>query len=80
MAGSHGYRPEVTEMGGLFLGLGRGARAGSQLGEVHAVDVAPTVLALLGLSVPGWMEGAPIAEMIPSGVRAGGAAIEGSMR
>ncbi len=80
MAGSHGYRPEVTEMGGLFLGLGRGARAGHQLGEVHAVDVAPTVLALLGLSVPQWMEGTPIAEMIPSGVQPAGPAIEGGTR
>ena len=80
MRGSHGYRPEVSEMGGLFLALGRGARPGTKLGEVRAVDVAPTILALLGLSVPEWMEGTPIAEMIPSGVRAGGAAIEGGMR
>lgn len=80
MRGAHGYRPEMPEMGGLFLALGRGARPGTKLGEVRAVDVAPTVLALLGLSVPGWMEGAPIAEMIPSRVRAGGAAVGGSMR
>ena len=29
-------------------------------GTVRAVDVAPTVLALLGQSVPGWMEGRPL--------------------
>jgi len=63
--------------------ISRGSRllkGGGYLLMVRAVDVAPTVLALLGLSVPGWMEGAPIAEMIPSRVRAGGAAVGGSMR
>jgi arylsulfatase A-like enzyme len=54
-------------MGALFLALGRGARPGSALGEVRAVDVAPTVLALLGIPVPDWMEGKPIPELLPAG-------------
>ena len=67
MRGAHGYRPEAPGMGALFLALGRGARPGSALGEVRAVDVAPTVLALLGIPVPDWMEGKPIPELLPAG-------------
>ena len=44
-------------MGALFLAAGRGVRPGLRLGEVRAVDVAPTVLALLGVEAPRWMEG-----------------------
>jgi arylsulfatase A-like enzyme len=66
-------------MGAIFVAFGRGARPGTELGEVRAVDVAPTVLALLGIAVPRWMEGSPIAELIPpvagstGGVGMGGA-------
>lgn len=65
MRGSHGYRPEVPGMGAIFVAFGRGARPGADLGEVRALDVAPTVLALLGIPAPGWMEGRPIAELVP---------------
>jgi predicted AlkP superfamily pyrophosphatase or phosphodiesterase len=57
MRGAHGYRPEAPGMGALFLAAGRGVRPGLRLGEVRAVDVAPTVLALLGVEAPRWMEG-----------------------
>jgi predicted AlkP superfamily pyrophosphatase or phosphodiesterase len=57
--GGHGYRPDHPAMAGIFLGFGDGIPA-SQIGSVRAVDVAPTVLALLGLPVPDWMEGSPI--------------------
>jgi predicted AlkP superfamily pyrophosphatase or phosphodiesterase len=67
MRGAHGYRPEAPGMGALFLALGRGARPGSALGEVRAVDVAPTVLALLGIPVPDWMEGKPIPGLVTAG-------------
>ncbi len=60
MLGIHGHRPELPEMGALFGAIGRGVAAGARPGTVRAVDVAPTVLALLGLPVPGWMEGRPI--------------------
>ena len=50
-------------MGALFIAFGRGVPAGAELGEVRALDVAPTVLALLGVPVPDWMEGAPIARL-----------------
>jgi predicted AlkP superfamily pyrophosphatase or phosphodiesterase len=58
--GTHGYRPEVPGMSALFLAVGRGARPGAELGTLRALDVAPTLLALLGLPLPDWMEGRPI--------------------
>ena len=61
MRGIHGHRPELPEMGALFGAIGRGVAAGTRPGTVRAVDVAPTVLALLGLPIPEGMEGHPIA-------------------
>ncbi len=60
MRGLHGHRPELPEMGALFGAIGRGVAAGARPGTVRAIDVAPTVLALLGLPIPNWMEGRPI--------------------
>jgi arylsulfatase A-like enzyme len=60
MAGVHGHRPEAPEMAALFAAVGRGVTPGARLGTVRAIDVAPTVLALLDLPIPSWMEGAPI--------------------
>jgi type I phosphodiesterase/nucleotide pyrophosphatase len=57
MRGIHGHRPELPEMGALFGAIGRGVAAGARPGTVRAVDVAPTVLALLGQPIPNWMEG-----------------------
>lgn len=64
--GAHGYRPELPEMGAVLFALGRGAESGEALGRVRAVDVAPTVLALLGLPPPEWMEGRPVRGLIES--------------
>jgi hypothetical protein len=61
LRGAHGYAPDRPEMRALFAAIGRGVGAGARLGTVHTVDVAPTVLALLGEPVPEWMEGRPIA-------------------
>jgi predicted AlkP superfamily pyrophosphatase or phosphodiesterase len=58
--GIHGHRPELPEMGALFAAIGRGVAPGARPGTVRAVDVAPTVLALLGLPIPPSMEGRPI--------------------
>jgi hypothetical protein len=63
MRGAHGYRPEQPEMGALFVACGRGARPGLRIASVRAVDVAPSVLALLGIQAPAWMEGRPLPEL-----------------
>jgi predicted AlkP superfamily pyrophosphatase or phosphodiesterase len=65
LRGAHGYSPDVPSMGGLFAAAGRGVRPGTRLGTLRSLDVAPTVLALLDLPVPEWMEGRPIAEIVP---------------
>jgi arylsulfatase A-like enzyme len=54
-------------MAALFAAVGRGVPAGLALGEVRSIDVAPTVLGLLGAPIPAWMEGRPIPAL---GVRA----------
>lgn len=70
-AGGHGYRPEEGEMGALLLAVGRGVEPGSELGPQRALDVAPTVLALLGLPRPDWMQGRPIRALLPADVTLG---------
>jgi hypothetical protein len=60
LRGAHGHRPELPEMAGIFFAIGREVEPGARLGVVRAVDVAPTVLALLGQPVPEWMTGSPI--------------------
>jgi predicted AlkP superfamily pyrophosphatase or phosphodiesterase len=64
MRGSHGYLPGEPGMGALLIAAGRGVRTGSRLGEVRTLDVAPTVLAWLGIAAPAWMEGRPIAGLV----------------
>jgi predicted AlkP superfamily pyrophosphatase or phosphodiesterase len=57
-AGIHGYDPALPEMAGVLLAMGRGVPAGRRLPAVHAVDVAPTAAALLGIDPPRSSEGA----------------------
>jgi arylsulfatase A-like enzyme len=58
--GGHGYRPSERSMAAVFLALGRGVSRGGQPQGVRSRDVAPTVLALLGVPIPDSMEGRPI--------------------
>jgi predicted AlkP superfamily pyrophosphatase or phosphodiesterase len=60
LRGSHGYRPDEPRMGALFVAAGRGVPPGTKLGEVRALDIAATVLALLGVPIPVSMEGRPL--------------------
>jgi predicted AlkP superfamily pyrophosphatase or phosphodiesterase len=55
--GAHGFDPALPEMGAIFYALGRGVPPGAQLGEVRAIDVAPTAAALLGIAPPAQSEG-----------------------
>lgn len=58
--GAHGHRPDAPEMAGIFFALGRGVDPGMRPGRVRALDVAPTVLGLLGQPQPAGMDGRPI--------------------
>ena len=62
--GFHGYPPETPGMEALFLAAGPGIDPGTRLGRVRALDVAPTVLAILGVEPPEWMEGRPIEALV----------------
>jgi predicted AlkP superfamily pyrophosphatase or phosphodiesterase len=56
-SGAHGFDPSLPEMGAIFYALGAGVPAGADLGEVRAIDVAPTAAALLGIDPPAQSEG-----------------------
>jgi hypothetical protein len=55
--GSHGYHPDLADMGGVFLALGRGVPNDVNIPVVHQVDVAATVAVLLGINPPRDSEG-----------------------
>jgi predicted AlkP superfamily pyrophosphatase or phosphodiesterase len=57
--GMHGHSPDVPEMGACLVLWGDGVRR-ADLGDVAMIDVAPTLAALLGLSLPA-AEGKPLA-------------------
>jgi len=67
-------------MGALFVAAGRGVPAGTKLGEVHALDIAPTVLELLGVPTPVSMEGRPLEAFRELGSASGAAAAGGGIR
>jgi len=59
--GGHGYDPARSpRMNGIFLALGRGVVTGARPGRVRAIDVAPTLAALLGIEPPRHSEGEPV--------------------
>jgi predicted AlkP superfamily pyrophosphatase or phosphodiesterase len=64
--GSHGFDPELPEMGAIFLAMGRGVPPGIRVGPQRAVDVAPTIARLLGIEPPRDAEGRPIPEIKPA--------------
>jgi predicted AlkP superfamily pyrophosphatase or phosphodiesterase len=55
--GMHGYRPDRSDMKAIFFALGRGVPRGEALGELRAIDVAPTAARLLGIEPPAQSEG-----------------------
>ncbi len=57
LRGSHGYHPELPAMQGMFAAAGRGVGTGHRLDAPHCLDIAPTVLALLGVPTPEGFEG-----------------------
>ena len=59
--GGHGYPPDLPDMGGILLALGRGVQAGARLPPAHQTDIAATVARLLNIDPPAQSEGTPIA-------------------
>jgi predicted AlkP superfamily pyrophosphatase or phosphodiesterase len=61
--GMHGYAPELPDMAGIFLAVGRGVPAGARIDAVRMIDVAPTAARLLGIEPPRDAEGRAIAQI-----------------
>jgi len=51
--GAHGWSPMIADMRAGLIAFGKGILPGRKIGIVRSVDVAPTVAALLGFSIPG---------------------------
>jgi predicted AlkP superfamily pyrophosphatase or phosphodiesterase len=51
--GHHGVLNSDPSMRALFVAWGRDVSAGTRLGDVNAVDVAPTIAEWLGVTLPG---------------------------
>ena len=54
--GMHGYRPETSNMWGIFYALGA-AVTPKNIGPVHQVDIAPTIANILGIEMPDDIQG-----------------------
>ncbi len=54
---------------GVLIMAGPGVRVGAQIGECSTLDIAPTMLTLLGLPVPAHMKGRVIEEALDPDVR-----------
>ena len=63
LASAHGYLPDYPGSDGVFVSTRVGARA-----EMHLVDVAPTLLEMLGLEIPADLDGRPAWAVNPPGV------------
>jgi predicted AlkP superfamily pyrophosphatase or phosphodiesterase len=50
--GMHGYDPAFQEMRSTFLVMGKNVPAAKNLGDIDMRDIAPTLAALLGTSMP----------------------------
>ncbi len=50
--GGHGFSPDFPEMRASFFAAGRGIAAHRDLGVVDMTQIAPTIAALLGVSLP----------------------------
>ncbi|MBW3597154.1 MAG: ectonucleotide pyrophosphatase/phosphodiesterase [Planctomycetes bacterium] len=61
--GTHGYLPGDPDMLGSLVISGYGVKSGVSLGRVSNLDVAPTIAALLGISLPS-ADGKPLTKIL----------------
>jgi alkaline phosphatase D len=57
--GMHGYKPEMSDMWGIFYVLGA-AVVPKEIGSIHQVDIAPTIAEILGIEMPKETQGQSI--------------------
>jgi arylsulfatase A-like enzyme len=56
-------------MQGIFIAYGANARPGVTVQAAQLVDLAPTIMHLMGLPVPAHMDGRVLDEIFPAGFR-----------
>lgn len=61
--GAHGHDPELETMSATFLAAGPGIREGRTIPRVRNIDVAPTIMHLLGVKPEG-MDGRVLQEIL----------------
>lgn len=64
LPGHHGGDPEQADMGAVFFAWGSGIRPGAAPKRPRAIDLVPTVCALLGVAPPDGVEGVVIAGLL----------------
>jgi predicted AlkP superfamily pyrophosphatase or phosphodiesterase len=66
LTGTHGYLPDQPDMLALCIVSGPGLKAGTKLGKIRAIDIAPTVARILGIELP-TAEGKPLEKLLVIG-------------
>jgi predicted AlkP superfamily pyrophosphatase or phosphodiesterase len=51
-SGMHGYLPHHEKMKAIFAATGKSIQPGTKLGEIHLVDIAPTIMRIIGGELP----------------------------
>lgn len=62
--GAHGYDPMLPEMSAIFLAAGPNIRRAAFLPRVRNIDVAPTVMQILGVAPASTVEGRAITQIL----------------
>src|SRR5262245_25916395 len=62
--GAHGYDPNIPNMSAIFFAAGPDIGRGT-LRQIQTIDVAPTILKLLGVAPPGTVDGKALAVRLP---------------
>jgi len=63
LSGTHGYLPDQPDMLSLCIVSGPGLKAGTRLGKIRAIDIAPTVARILGIELPS-ADGKPLEKLL----------------
>jgi Type I phosphodiesterase / nucleotide pyrophosphatase len=62
--GAHGYDPNISNMSAVFFAAGPDIGRGT-LRQIQTVDIAPTILKLLGVAAPSTVDGKALAVRLP---------------
>jgi predicted AlkP superfamily pyrophosphatase or phosphodiesterase len=62
--GAHGYDPTISNMSAIFFAAGPDIGRGT-LRQIQTVDIAPTILKLLGVAAPSTVDGKALAVRLP---------------